>query len=212
MFGNLFQRSAPARLADHLGSLTPERTAQLCETNEGSEHFIALTIGFLIASTAGHFVRTDLPRLKGALGSVNRDVIAFEALVFSAYAVREYFEPLESDTTDELVSEAFKDGFAVCRTIAKRELGGDYKALFERRLMAFAQAHSRGGMRDAAEVFRGILQSIGKASVPSVEYGRPSLSMADTIEAMAVVGAFAATMPKAAAQSLHAIADHYGFF
>jgi hypothetical protein len=212
MFKKFLQRKKLAQLAEYLALLTPQRTAAICEQSEENEHFIALTIGFIIASSAGHFIREDLPKLGGGFRKINRNVIAFEALAFSAFAVREYFEPLDTDYPNENASESFKDGFAVCRSIIQKELGDDHRELFGRRLMEYAQANSRGGMKDASDVFRGTLQSIGNASIPASNYSRLSLDMNDTLQAMVIINVFATTMPKAAADSIHGLAEHFGFF
>lgn len=212
MLSKLFRRSPSYPLHDFIVGVTPERMAAICEGSVDNPDIVPITIGMLIISTAGHFSRTDVPRVKGPFAKVSKDVIAFEAIAFTAFSIREYYEPLNSDYYNEEVSDGFKDGFGFCCAIVKRELGSSYRDIFDRRLMEYAQANDRGQMQGAAEAFRLNLQSIMEATTPHANYGGLSLDLSDTLGLMVAANAFAATMPKRAAESLHLINDHYGYF
>ena len=212
MLSKLFRRAPSYPLHDFIVSVTPERLAAICEGSVNSPDIVPITIGTLIMSTAGHFSRADVPRVKGPFAKVSKDVIAFETIAFTAFSIREYYEPLDSDHYNEEMSEGFKDGFGFCCAIIKRELGSSYREIFDRRLMQYAQANDRGQMQGAAETFRLNLQSIKEAATPQADYGGLSLDLTDTLGLMVAANAFAATMPKGAAESLHLINDHYGYF
>ncbi|MGH6907391.1 MAG: hypothetical protein ACREDX_05975, partial [Aestuariivirga sp.] len=125
----------------------------------------------------------------------------------------QFFEPtdIDLDETLTLVIETFRTSNGVCCGVVESETGTDQEALFLRRQVEYARANDKGGMKEATEVFRFTLQSIGTASAPKSSYGVPSLEL-DTVVLMISVHAFASTIPKGAADSLRLMADRYGFF
>lgn len=225
MFSRFFRRTPTFKLSNRLAMTTLELITKASEQSVGNKHFASITVAHLILYTAGHFITNDFPRLKSMFAGASQDVIAFEVLAFSAFAVREYyfpekdeeaqfFEPtdVDSDDTLTLVIETFRTSNSICCDVLEKETGTDQEALFIRRQVEYTRANDKGGMKGATEVFRYTLQSIGTAAAPKLSYGMPSLELMDTVVTMTIIHAFASTIPKGAANSLRALADHYGFF
>jgi hypothetical protein len=151
-------------------------------------------------------------------------VLAFEALAFSIYAVREAYSPMnteisqgmddeEENYTDQArktVSDAFRDAGSVCAGIVESHTGWNTDTILTSRLVTYHNAPSIAGQEGAVERFRFLLMSVGKAKLPQLKYGTVSLDLRGTMESMGAMQAFASTIPKGCADTLRGIGREFG--
>lgn len=216
MFGIKRKAALFERLgAIHLGHIQREVESGI------DDKTLTKVIAFLSMICAGSFLTNTCPRMSSVTRALNRDVLAFEALAFSLYAVREAYSPMsaeiaqdmEEDDTDQkrrALSDAFRDAASVCAGIVERDTGWNTDAILSNRLMAYHNAPSIAGQEGSAERFRFLLMSIGKAKAPQPKYGKVSLDLRATMESMGAVQAFANMMPKGCADTLRGISREFG--
>lgn len=218
MFG---RRKQDAVLFDQLRAITPAHVEGLFQ-GERSPHALTQTIAFLSMMCAGHFLTSTAPNMLAVVRTIKRDVLAFEALAFSIYAVREAYKPVAEEIAEDIedeedgleversaMSSAFGEAAAACAGLVKRYTGWDTENLLRVRLVNYTGAPSIIGQQGAAEQFRMILLSIGKAKEPVARYGKPSLDLRHTLESMAALQQFASTMPQGYAETLRNIVREF---
>ena len=173
---------------------------------------------------AGAFLRSCAPQMSRVTASIKRDLLAFEALAFAVYAVRESYIPMAEwidldiqDEDDGYVDEeraalALRFAYAAeaCQKYAQQDTGWDASAIWESRWMTYHAAPSIGGQQGAVERFRFILMTIGKAREPKITYGKVSLDLQGTLEAMAATQAFVSKIPAAYARTIEAYIENHG--
>lgn len=217
MFGRFFQKPSP--LYDRLFASTPDKLEQLVESKKEADNALAITISMMNMCGAGHFLRSSYPDIRKSLREANKDIVAFEALAFFTIALRHAYveahrEPVDDPLDDDLIDlpEYLDDAFGFARGVSMsiavdNAAWRDAEHVFKKRLVEYATA----GRKGAAERFRFILQSIGKASAPAINYGPLNLDLMQGLQAMAAVNAFAANMPAGYAETLHRVIEMYGF-
>lgn len=193
---------------------TPDRTAQLLEvkretakdSSEYLEHLILLSVQCCSASFKKSVGGWLLQRFNRAAS----DVIAFEALVFCVYAVRESHlltpeHPLD-ESDPESVVEAYRFAIAALPHFVSRFTGWEIADIWQRRILFYFQC---GSMKEATEAFVGILLTMENTSRPAREYGKLSLDRSLNLELRVRVHAFASTIPAATADVIQSVITEY---
>lgn len=213
----------PAPLFDRLTAITQLHVQQIVEDRNEADKRVKV-ISFLSMICSGQFLNSTCPRMPTVIRSINRDVLAFEALAFSIYAVREAYSPINAEISQDMddeeddyidvdrraANDAFKGSATVCAGAIKRYTGWDTDSVLTSRLMNYHHAPTIAGQEGAVERFRPLLLSIGKSKTPQIRYGPPSLDLSATMESMAAMQAFASTIPYGCAETLRGIEQEFG--
>lgn len=208
---NILKRRRTSPLFDFIKGITPQRAANFLDANVNSPRLVGLSIFMFTNALAGHFLRgaDEDGNISVAVGS--RDVFAFETLAFSAFALRDQYTRLAvedgSRTLSPLASDGFRHGLELGCTMILDTTKWNCRKLFYDRVISYVKVGGMGDPKEAAERFRFLLMTIGKAQSPCLEYGRVSLDLADTVQSYTAVMAFAATMPKGYAETLRNVGE-----
>lgn len=123
---NLFKRPAPAPLWSFLARYTAGNVAQHLEResqiSESSDEFLRQLILGCTYACVGDFLRGAGTVARENLGRVNADVIAFEALSFCIYAIRENHLPALEDPLDDAEPEALVDAYRDVIFVLRRQV------------------------------------------------------------------------------------------
>jgi hypothetical protein len=204
----------PAPLWDFLAKFTPEKFAAHLDkesrsSDDGSEFLRQLILGATYVCV-GDFVRGAGDFARKGLGKVAPDVIAFEALSFCIYNIRENHlptpeDPLDDDENETLVN-AYRDVIYMTRLHIEKFTGWDVTALWNRRIMFHFQ---RKDVMEATEAFVGRLLSMTDAQVPTVDYGPMSLDIKLNTDIRMHVHAFASNVPKGCAEAIENVVSEF---
>lgn len=209
-------------LRDHIVAIKPETLGPTIR--EARSHALPQVIAYISMMCAGHFLTTTTQSLPQQIAKkIHPDVLAFEALAFSIYAVREAFSPMAAEIQRDMEDEddgvedqersamgnAFKTAASACSHVVGRITSWETDDILRNRLMTYFGAPTIVGKEGAAERFRFLLMCIGKESRPAATYGRVSLDLEVTLKAMAVIQAFASTIPEGYAQTLRLCMDEF---
>lgn len=213
-FGKTKVAGVAGPLWDSLAKFTPEKVAAHLEkesqSSEDSDEFLKQLILGATYACAGDFVRGAGDVARAGLGKVAPDVIAFEALSFCIYLIRENHlptpeDPLDDDENETLV-DAYRDVIYMLRLHVEKFTGWDVDALWDRRIMYHFQ---RKNMMEATEAFVGRLLTMTDVQVPAVDYGRMSLNVRLNTDMRMRVHAFASTIPKGSAEAIQNVVSEY---
>lgn len=209
---NLFKRRRPSSpLFDFIKGVTPQRAANFLDANVNSPRIVGLSIFMFTNALAGHFLRGIDEEDSIPMEADSRDVFAFETLAFAAFGLRDQYTRLALEDGNRNLSPVASDGFRHglelgCKMILDTTKWNCRK-LFYDRVISYVKVGGIGDPKEAAERFRFLLMTIGKAQSPCAEYGRVSLDLAGTVQSYAAVMAFAATMPKGYAETLRNVGE-----
>jgi hypothetical protein len=195
---------------------TPEKAVLFIENHKDDVGPVQMGVmmGMLIFSIASHLL-TPPEEFKDAI-KLHPDVWAFEAAIFSAYAVRAAFDGVglkdedgDEEEDDPAMREAWQYAYAFISSVADRSCGWDTDAIRTRRLLRYM--HFRD-IRKATEDFVLTLQEVRDADKPQPKYVGPlSLDLMQTLALQGTVLPFVASMPPSAAQSIRNAATFLGF-
>lgn len=185
---------------------------------------LPVVIAGLSMACGGAFLRACAPQMSRVTASIKPDVLAFEALAFAIYAVRESYMPMaeqiELDIQDEEDGHVDEERAALALRFAfaaealwkrvKEDTGWDADEIWENRWLTYHATPSIGGAQGAVERFRFILMTIGKAREPRMKYGNVSLDLQATLEAMTATQAFVSKIPATYARMIEAYVDEHG--
>jgi hypothetical protein len=160
---------------------------RICANDGASAGRLSATIALSIVGAPRVFLETRAAKLGPVFRSVEKDVLAFEVLAFSAYAVRQYVLALSAQGESaqarryhgehgpEALNEAFQEAWSICATTIDSLTGWDASEVFAGRLMSYGAASSIAGRLDATSGvahFQSVLMSIGNAREPLMGYER----------------------------------------
>lgn len=179
------------------------------ERAESSETFLRQLIASCTFACAANFLRTAGVTARDGLGKVNPDVIAFESLAFSIYAIRTYHMPMPEDPFEdepEALVDAYREVIAILRWQAEKVTGWQVADVWERRILYHFQ---RKDLKDASQAFVGLLLTMTDAQTPAQDYGRTKLDLKLNIALLAGVTAFTVSYPKASAEAIQGIISEF---
>lgn len=181
----------------------------------------ANVIALLAMMCARSFILRTCARMESVAEPMNRDVLAFEAVLFSIYALREWYSPMThgiereidddyDDPKQQAVGKAFRSGTGLCLKLAEEETGWrDLDSIVTDRMKNYHNAPAISGADSGAERFRSIFLSIGRAQRPKLYYGNASVDLQTTMESKAAIQAFSDTIPQGSAETLRRLCDEY---
>tara|TARA_B110001454_G_scaffold208504_1_gene221071 strand:+ start:540 stop:1193 length:654 start_codon:yes stop_codon:yes gene_type:complete len=214
VFGILKKKHPAAPLCDFLTQYTPQklvvRLDRESQTSQDSREFLRLVIRGCTYTCAADFLRGGGAIVRHRLGGVKPDVIAFEALSFSIYAIREQHLPTPEDPLDDTEPEplvdAYRDVIAMIPAHIEKFTGWRTGDLWERRILS----NAKRSYREAAEAFMERLAGMSGASFPNAEYGPPSLDFGLTLELTGRVMTFALAIPHGYAEVIQTAVAEFG--
>jgi hypothetical protein len=212
VFGLLKKKRPAAPLWDFLAQYTPEKLAtrldRESQTSQNSREFLRLVILGCTYTCAADFLRGGGTVARDRLGGVNPDVIAFEALSFSIYAIREQHLPTPEDPVDDTEPEPLVDAYrdVIAMIHIEKFTGWQIGDLWNRRTLF----HFQRSYREATEAFLGRLTVLSGVAAPAPDYGPPSLDLQLTLELTGSVMPFALAIPKGYAQAIQNAVAEFG--
>lgn len=215
MFGLFRKKRVAAPLWDFLIEYTPERVAarldRELQVSEDSREFLRLVILGTTYACAADFLRGCGMIARDRLDGVNPDVIAFEALSFCIYAIREHHLPTPEDPLDdsepEPLVDAYRDVIGMIPAHIEKLTGWQVGALWDRRVLAHFQ---RTTYREGTEAFVSRLSTMAGAAKPARDYGPPSLDLRLTLDLTARVMTFALAIPQGFAEAIQIAVVEFG--
>ena len=174
----------------------------------------------------------DMMAAKAFIGSIREhkikggslDVLTFEALAFSAWAIRQHYHPIPDpsgpdydilsydyeEEDDERVSDAFKFAHELIVSLAEERTGwSDLIPVWNSRTMHYGTAVS---YQIAADRFVTKLMMCRMSERPMKAYEDvPEIDLKNDAKLGISAMAFANTMPAAYAETARRIIDHFGF-
>lgn len=200
----------------------PQHPVAMAAQSRDDPERAATVITFLTFMCARSFILQTCARMQSVAEPMNRDVLAFEAVYFSVYALRECYSPMvhsiEREIDDDYdrpeeraVGKAFRSAAGLCLKLAQEETGWrGLSDIVTNRMRTYHNAPQLSGPDSGAERFRSILLSVGRADRPKIRYGEVAVDLQATMESMAAIQAFAATIPHGAAETLKNLSEEYG--
>lgn len=212
--GRFGQPPVPTPLYDFVERCKPEGAVLHLESSQdGDEHRLSTTVVMLTLALSRDFLHNHTSNIERFYGPFNRDVLAFEAVVFFQYALKAYYEKSEyDDYTDDRYEEyfeTFQNATFLIRKILRKYSSASLDEVFVHRYNSYLKSPSVDGKNGAAEHFRIMLQSIAGAIVPVETYGRVSLDLQKTLEMIAIVQAFSASFLTAYCKTLTNLIGEY---
>lgn len=218
---NPFAKSKPTPLADLVNSASQEKVNRMLDDPPESMTVLAKVIATLDMMAAKAFIGSLREhKIKG--GSL--DVLTFEALAFSAWAIRQHYHPIPDPTDpdydilsdeyeeeyDEGVSDAFKFAHELIVSLAEERTGwSDLVAVWNNRGMHYGTAIS---YEIAVDRFIAKLMICRASDRPMKSYEDvPAIDLKNDAKLGLSAIAFANTMPSGYAETARRIVDHYGF-
>lgn len=179
------------------------------KTAESSEIFLQQVILGVTLACAANFVRTVGEAVLKGLPTADPDVIAFEGLAFSIFAIRQFHLPAaeyEYRDEPEALVDAYREVIAQLRYLIEKKTGWSIEKEWNARIMQHFQFR---GIMEPIERLNGKLVSLGGEKVPPILYGRPSLDLILTISVMTEVHAFTLNVPKASAEAIQNVISEF---
>lgn len=185
--------------------------ARIQEATDGQELLGELVFNAVLACT-GSILKVTGSQIRKKIGNVGADVLAFEFLAFTFYAVREHHLPtseehLDGYEADELV-EAYRFAMSALPHLIRTRTGWEVGKLWERRVMHYLD--NRKGLKDGTEDFVGTLLTMKNVKQPAIEYGRLSLDLPLNLDLRLRVQTYASELPKSMADTIQALAMEHG--
>lgn len=218
---NPFRKPEPTPLYDLVRKPNQETVNGLLEEKPDERATLCKVIAHLDMMAAATFV-CSLHEFK--LKPVNVDVITFEALAFSAWAIHQHFNPLPDpsdpdyddliddydDAFDEGLSDSFKLGHSVVVGLVERATDWTgLDAIWNRRYMHYGLAKT---YQEAVDRFIANVLICRASARPHAAYEAvPPINFEIDRKIMISAMSFADTMPPGYAETLNRIVDAYHF-
>lgn len=211
----LFSRRPKTPLWDYFASVTPEHVSSTLEkqskTATSGEAFLSHAILAVTSQCTGQLLTGAACSKVIKSAKVHPDVVAFEALAFSYYAIHEMHIPMQKDDYDEedaeVIVDAYKIALGVWPRLISELTGWDVEDVWRRRYLFWFQ---RPNLRDASEALSGLFMSFDAAQMPMPTYGRTNLDLTLNVETMVAIQVWASTIPEGCANSLKLIVSEFG--
>lgn len=211
-----FRRKAPPPsplwhfIADH----TPERVGtfldKATETAESSTKYLQDVIFRTTLMCTAQFLQNVGASVRKEFVAANPDVIAFEALAYCMYAIKETHLPTPDDpfdeSDDEVLVDAYRETIYLLELVIKKLTGWDIEKIWDRRILGHFQQKN---MKEASQALVGTLLTIGEAKVPTVDYGPMKLDLPLQLQLMVGVPAFTISYPPGAVCAIKAAISEY---
>ncbi len=218
MFG-LGKRGSP--LFDRLAEQRP-MYAIMAARNRQEENRLVTVVALVEMLCAGTFLGNSSGKMDAVVRESSRDVLAFESLAFSIYAVRECYSPMAhgiereidedyDDPEQQALGKVFRSAAGLCLTLAEEETGWRHlDDVLTNRLRNYHSSAQISGSDSGAERFCSILLAIGKAQRPQIRYGDVSVDAQATLEATTAVQVFGLGAALRCATTLRELRDQHG--
>lgn len=189
-------------VADYDAKVVADWLEEESKKAESSETILMQTILALTLACAADFQRNVGEILRTGFPTANPDVIAFEGLAFSLFAVRQFhLPPGDYDEHDEpeMLVDAYREVIANLRCLIEKYTGWSIQKEWNARIIQHAQFP---GIVEPMERLNGKLMSVAGVQVPPVLYGQPRLDALLSMELVTAVQAFTVIVPKATAKAI----------
>jgi hypothetical protein len=203
----------PYPLWDFVCRYDAEMIAALLEreskTAADNETFLQKVILGTSLACAANFLRSVGNIVRDGIPTASPDVIAFEALAFSIFAIRQFhLPPSEYEYSDEpeALVDAYREVIAQLRYLIEQKTRWSIEKEWNARVMQHAQFQ---GIMEPIERLNGKLVSLGGVQTPPILYGRPNFDPLLMITVMAGVQAFTVNIPKASAEAIQNIISEF---
>lgn len=143
---------------------------------------------------AGDFLRNTLPQLELITGRRDRDIVALETLVYSAFSVRRAYGQTTLRDASRPITAAFNESFLACSEWTELKLNRGVATEFENRLAQYAAAYRSGGLETADSMFAGNLQAIPLQKGRSKKSSAPGTRT--DVAARAIIAGFSEAVPR----------------
>ena len=146
----------------------------------------------------GEIVRSGLP-------TASADVIAFEGLAYSVFAIRQFHLPpadYEDREEPEMLVDAHREVIADLRYLVDKYTGWSIRKEWNSRIMQYAQFR---GIMEPMERLNGKLLSVGGVQVPPMLYDQPALDPFLSAQVVVTTQAFTLSFPKTAAETIQSV-------
>lgn len=184
-----------------------ERLEGESKTAESSEHFLQQVIMGCTFACAADFLRNTGKSVRDGLKHANADVIAFEALAFSIFCIRQYhLPPADYDDEPEALVDAYREVIAICGWQIEKVTGWSIREVWNARI---TQHFQLGGIKQPIERFIGMLLSIGGHETPPLRYSTPSLDPMLTAKITIEAQAFALNIPVGSVDAIQNVISEF---
>lgn len=202
-------KEVPSPLWDFVAQHDAKRVADWLDgevkTAESSATFLMQVIFGWTIVCAADFQRSVGKIVRDSLKTANADVIAFEGLAYSVFAVRQFHLPpadYEDDDEPEMIVDAYREVIAHLRHLVEKHTGWSIRKEWDARIMQYAQS---GGIMKPMERLNGKLLSIGQVQVPQVLYEEPNPDLLLSVQVMVATQAFTLSFPQTAAKTIQEV-------
>lgn len=210
---NPFAKAKPTPLFDLIANANMAKANAHLDEKPDELATLAKVISHLDMMSASMFVRS-LRDYKIKAG--NLDVLSFEALAFSAFAIRKHFDATageeEDDEDDSPVGDAFQMANTVVLTLVDDVTGwADLPAVWRSRAITYGLTKTYA---DAIDRFYTNLLRCYASDVAMVKYPDPlpgTISLEEDSKVGLSATAFAKSVPANYAETVARIVDVYGF-
>lgn len=221
MTWNPFAKPKPTPLTDVLAKMTAAHIAKELAEPPEDHAVLGRVIAFRTMMAASHYLdgfrefRVKVPDL---------DLIAFETLAFTGYAIRDAYNPMprlghpDSDAQEDAyerlydadVSGSFKLATAICTSLAERTTGWtDLIEVTNRRQMHYGMAKTEDEMFTR---FLDVIRDCQTASSPMVRYDQALPLDQKTNEKLTIMSiGYATMMIPPQAREIDKVIEEYGF-
>ncbi len=206
-------KEASSPLWDFVAQYDAKKVANWLEnemkTAESSAVFLSQVIlGFTLVC-ASDFQRNAGKIVRDGIPTANADVIAFEGLAYSVFAIRQFHLPpadYEDCEEPEMLVEAYRQVIATLWVFVEKYTGWSIEKEWNARIMQHAQFR---GIIEPMERLNGKLLSVGGVQVPPVLYQRTFQNPLLSAQVMVATQAFTLSIPKATAETIQGIISEY---
>jgi hypothetical protein len=176
---------------------------------ENNATFLRRMILGLTLVCAADFQRTVGIVVRNSLVTANPDVIAFEGLAYSVFAVRQFHLPpadYEDREEPEMLLDAYREVIASLRYLVEKHTGWSIEKEWNARIMQHAQFR---GIIEPMERLNGKLLSVGGVQIPPVLYERPHPNFMLSVQVIAATQAFTLSYPKTTAETIQNVISEF---
>lgn len=202
-------KAAQSPLWDFIAQYDAKMVADwLDEEMKKAESSAVFLMQVILGSTlvcAADFQRNVGKIVRDGLPTVNPDVIAFEGLAYSVFAIRQFHLPpadYEDREEPEMLVDAYREVIAHLRHLIEKKTRWSIQKEWSARIMQHAQFR---GIMEPMERLNGKLLSAGGVQVPPVLYDRSSPAPLLSAQVVVAVQAFTLAFPKTAAEAIQKV-------
>jgi len=199
-------KQEPSPLWDFIAQYDAKRVANWLDEElkkaESSSTFLEQVILGLTLVCAADFQQNVGKIVRDGLPTANPDVIAFEGLAYSIFAIRQFHLPpadYEDSDEPEMLVNAYRDVITDLRHLVEKYTKWSIQKEWNARIMQHSQFR---GIMQPLERLNGKLLSVGGVQSPPVLYGSPSFDLLLSAQIIVATQAFTLSVPKATAKAI----------